>query len=321
MQQVRIPPFSLDFHLPSLALHQLPRPQNPLLCPHTQSIDSCRGCSSARAALKSTIEAERLLRSSWGKFFSTDSQNLLPLPPDPPPPSLSLLFSLASITMYSQPSDQDGQARQTPLFEPSPPLPPNSGPTSFDHDPTLYPEGSYAPYGWVRPTVLAASWEREPRLEEQRGDEMEEEGRRVSFADTLSFAQPGNRPFPSPLSLPFRPSWTDSQKVLCQPRRRTPTRRLTSSTCRTSPDLPNRFSPSLPFPLCLPCSLRLTLVCQRQVLPPVRRPTSSYTSFVLVPASSRPTDAELVRLRPREQLERLLSPSYVLRSSYLRQKD
>lgn len=218
--------------------------------------------------------------------------------------------------MYSQQADQDGQARRTPLLEPSHPLPPNSGPTSFDLDPTLYPEGSYAPYGWVQPTVLASSWEREPRWEEQRGEEMEEEGKRVSFADTLSFAQPGALPtFPlSPLSLPFRPSWTDSQEVLCQPRRRTPTRRWTTSTCRTRPGLPSHFSASLPFPPCLPCSLRLTLVCQPQVLPPVRRPTSSYTSSVLVPASSRPTDAELVRLRPREQLERLLSPSYVLRS-------
>lgn len=127
-------------------------------------------------------------------------------------------------------------------------------------------------------------------------------------------------PFPSLLPhFPFRPSWTDSQEVLCQPRRRTPRRRWTTSTCRTRPGLPSHFSASLPFPSCLPCSLRLTLVCQPQVLPPVRRPTSSYTSSVLVPASSRPTDAELVRLRPREQLERLLSPSYVLRSLYLRQ--
>lgn len=208
LQQVRIPPFSLDFHLPSLALRSLPRPiKTAALPPHSIYRSPCRGCSSVRAALKSTIEAERLLRSSWGKFFSTDSQNLLPLPPDPSPPSLALLFSLASISMYSQQADQDGQARRTPLLEPSHPLPPNSGPTSFDLDPTLYPEGSYAPYGWVQPTVLASSWEREPRWEEQRGEEMEEEGKRVSFADTLSFAQPGALPtFPlSPPSLPLPP--------------------------------------------------------------------------------------------------------------------
>lgn len=229
-----------------------------------------------------------------------------------------------SPTMYSQQPDQDGQARQTPLLEPSPLLPPNFSPTSFAHDSTLYPEGSYAPYGWARPTALASSWEREDRWEEEKRDEMEEEGRRVSFAENLSFAQAGALPTVSlalslPLSAPFELTLKkdSASRSVLQPRANGP-------LPPAAPVPVSQFLSVRPFSfsrLCLPRSPRPTLVCQPQVLSPVRRPTSSYTSSLLVPTSSRPTHAELVRLRPREQLERLLSPSYVLHSSYLRQKD